>query len=309
MLAAALHGWSMAHAQLPNDGRFLLHWGRIALRGGIVLVVVIVLLFGALIGVIFVPTHFPATAPVTRPNPRVKHYYLALGDSLAFGFQPNFNWDQGYAAQWWAELQRHGSKSLMDYGCNGETSDQFVSGTCPFGVVRHNYYSGSQLDAALAFIKGHAGQVSPVSLDIGADDMIPLVNGNTCAVDGARWAPTLANVDHNLTAIILPKLKAALTNNEGVMTGDLVMMNYYDPYANACPKQDHYIIQLNQHLAHDAAQLGVPIVNVYAAFGGMAQPNPTICRYTWMCTPLQSIHPNTTGYSVITHLFEQKMGY
>ena len=69
------------------------------------------------------------------------------------------------------------------------------------------------------------------------------------------------------------------------------------------------MIQFNQHLANDAAQFGVPIVNVYQAFGGNVAPNPKICDYTWMCTVLHSIHPNTTGYGIIAHAFESVTGY
>ena len=208
------------------------------LRVGLAIVVIVGLLFAALIGVIFVPTHFPATAPVTSANPRVKHFYLALGDSLAFGFQPNFNWDQGYAMQWWTELQRHGSKSLMDYGCNGETSYEFIHGGCPFAKVRHNYFTKPQLQAALDFINSHKRQVSPVSLDVGADDMIPDVHTgsspNTCKVDGAKWDSDLAKLDSRLTNTILPQLLQALTVN-GARSGDLVMMNYYDPFTTPSP--------------------------------------------------------------------------
>lgn len=314
--AARSHRSSNARARgaaAGLDGTSLLfQWRKVLVRSCLAVVLIVGLLFAALIGIILVPTHFPATAPVTSASPRVKHFYLALGDSLAFGFQPNFNWDQGYAMQWWSELQRHGSKSFVDYGCNGETSYEFIHGGCPYAKVRHNYFTKPQLQAAVDFIHDHKGQVSPVSLDIGADDMIPVVhtgNGpNTCRVDDSAWNDALAKLDTRLTQTILPQLLQALTVN-GARTGDLVMMNYYDPFANVCPKAHSYVIEFNQHLAKDAAQFGVPLVNVYQAFGGNVVPNPKICDYTWMCTVLRSIHPNTTGYGVIAHAFEQKMGY
>jgi hypothetical protein len=37
----------------------------------------------------------------------------------------------------------------------------------------HNFYTGLQLKAAVSYITGHAGTVSPVSLDIGANDLLP----------------------------------------------------------------------------------------------------------------------------------------
>lgn len=270
---------------------------------------IVLLLFAALIGIIFIPTHWPATVPVTSPNPHVKHYYLALGDSLAFGFQPDFNWDQGYAEQWWPELQRHGSRAFLDYGCNGATTQDFIHGTCPFARVRHSYFTGSQLGAAVAFLKAHPGQVSPVTLDIGADDMLPKINASDCTVSHT-WDNALATVNRDLTQTILPQLTQAMTNAQGQRTGDLWMLNYYNPYENTCPRDAGYIKQVNQDLARDAAQFGIQVVNIYQAFGGDAHPNPKLCPLTWRCGLLQqSVHPNTTGYSIITHALERTAGY
>lgn len=237
-----------------------------------------------------------------------KYYYLALGDSLAFGYQPNLNWSHGYAQQWYSNLQQHGAKSFTNYGCNGETSATFVNGGCPYSYFLHNYYSGSQLNAAVKFIKGHAGQVSPVSLDMGANDLLPDINASTCAVS-ASWTTDLANLDARMTGTILPQLTAALTGSNGARTGDLVMMNYYDPYQNQCPNTVSDVEQINQHLASDAAQFGVPVSDVFTAFGGAAVPDPNTCNYTWMCSSYKDIHATTTGYGVIAGAFEAGTGY
>lgn len=251
----------------------------------------------------FLPTHSQAA---TFVGP--KAYYLGLGDSLAFGYQPNLSWSHGYVQQWYTNLQAHGSKSLTNYGCNGETSSTFINGGCPYWYLRHNQYSGSQLSAAVKFIKGHAGQVSPVSLDIGANDLLPDINGSTCTIS-STWSTDLANVDTRLTGTILPQLVAALTNTSGVRTGDLVMMNYYDPYQNQCPNTVPYVQQINQHLAADAAQFNVPLADVYTAFGGATVPDPNTCTYTWMCSSYHDIHATNTGYGVIAGAYEALTGY
>ncbi len=282
---------------------------RIVVRAAVAILVILILLFATLLGVIFVPTHFPATAPVDKPVGAVKHYYLALGDSLAFGFQPNLNWDQGYAMQWWSELQRHGSKSFLDYGCSGETSAQFIHGGCPTARLRHNYFTGSQLHAAVDFIKGHRGQVGPVSLDEGADDVLPYINTQSCQVDVPRFKAALAKLEQRLTTGILPQLMHALAGRNGKPSGQLVMMNYYDPFAKKCADAHRYIRLLNARLAHAAAQFHIPLVDVYAAYTQHVHADATICKYTWMCSIFHSIHPNTTGYAVITHAFEQRTGY
>jgi len=252
----------------------------------------------------FIPSHVHASYAFVG----AKYYYLSLGDSLAFGYQPNLDWSHGYPAQWYSNLQTHGSKSFTNYGCNGETSATFVNGGCPYAYALHNYYFGSQLNAALSFLKSHAGQVSPVSLDIGANDLLPDINSSTCVVS-STWDTDLSNLDARLTGTILPKLVNALTNSSGQRTGDLVMMNYYDPFQNQCPNDLPYIQSLNQHLAADAAQFNVPISDVMTAFGGTTTPNANICTYTWMCSSSKDIHATTTGYGVIAGAFESLTGY
>ncbi len=275
-----------------------------ALKGLVVFVVVVGLMFAALAGITFVPTHWPATYPATDPDPRVKPYYLALGDSLAFGFQPNFNWDQGYPMIWWTELQRHGSTSFTDYACNGQTTTGFIHGGCPYSWFRHNYYSKPQLDAAIEFIHKHRGQVSPVSLDIGADDFVHDFDAAACRADEKKMRRDLAMYDRQMTRIILPRLTKALDDEHGRRTGELVMMNYYDPWVNRCPKLHRYVALINRHIERDAARFDVPVVDVASAFEGK-----DICRYTWMCSGVHSVHPNTDGYGLIAHAFERTTGY
>ncbi|HLQ29648.1 MAG TPA: hypothetical protein VK140_10500, partial [Ktedonobacteraceae bacterium] len=117
----------------------------------------------------------------------------------------------------------------------------------------------------------------------------------------------LATLDYNLSRIILPKLHAALTVN-GQLTGDLVVMNYYDPYQNICPNSVPFTQLVNQHLANDVNGYGT-MVDVFSAFGGATTPNPNICKYTWMCSIFTDIHATDRGYSVIASTFEQGTGY
>ena len=238
-----------------------------------------------------------------------KAYYLAIGDSLAYGFQPNLNDDAGYADDFYFNLKSEGVSHYANLGCPGETTKTLIYGGCSGSILRKYPYVGAQLQAAINFLHQHAGQVSPVTLDIGANDLIPDLNTSNCAIN-KTWASDLATVDTNLTQIILPQLLAALTVN-GKVTGDLLLMNYYDPYQNLCPDTVPYIQLLNQHLAADAAGYAT-IVDVFDPFGGAATPNPNICKYTWMCSnPITTlaIHATNLGYKVIAGAFEQTTGY
>jgi lysophospholipase L1-like esterase len=235
-----------------------------------------------------------------------KTYYLALGDSLAFGYQPNLDWNHGYVDDFFSDLQSHGTTSVANMSCPGETSSTFISGGCPGQVVHKYLYLGPQLAAAISFLRSHAGMVSPVTLDIGVNDVVQDVTTSTCTVNVGQFNGDLRTLDVNLTSTILPQLKAALTV-KGRVTGDLLMMNYYDAYQNVCPGTLSYLRKINQHLAADVEGFGV-MVDVFGAFGGAKVPNKNICAYTWMCSIFTDVHPMRAGYNVITGAFEKAYG-
>jgi lysophospholipase L1-like esterase len=224
-----------------------------------------------------------------------KEHYLALGDSLAFGVQPNGDFTHGYVNDLFQIFQTEGTTDVQDLGCPGETSTTFITG----GLCA--YPLSSQLATAVAFLQANAGKVSPVTLDIGANDVLKDVDPFTCTVNTSTFNTDLATLDSNLTGTILPELHNALLV-KGHLKGDLVMMNYYDPFQNICPNSVPFIQTFNQHLATDVSGFGT-IVDVYSAFGGSGVPNPTICAFTWACTPAPDIHPNNVGYSVIANTF------
>jgi lysophospholipase L1-like esterase len=260
---------------------------------------------------LFTPSAFAATrstAQATSVGP--KTFYMALGDSLAFGFQPNLDFTHGYADYFYQNLKSHGTKYAINLGCNGETSTSMINGTCPLPALRKYPYTGAQLSAAVTYLHLYAGHISPVTLDIGANDIDQDTNSSTCVINTAQFNSDLATLDYNLTHVILPQLVAAMTI-DGRMTGDLLMMNYYDPLQNKCPNTVPYVQTLNAHIQADA-QGYAQIVDVFDAFGGASVPNPNICTYTWICsnyTYLLGIHATDTGYGVIANTFEQTASY
>src|SRR2546429_3715396 len=103
-------------------------------------------------------------APASAADGRTE--YLALGDSLAFGFQPSGVFDKGYVQQLYGSLHaQQPSLKLTNLGCPGQTSRSLVAGgKCPYpGGV-------SQLEAALTFLRAHRHQVRLVTIDIGGHD-------------------------------------------------------------------------------------------------------------------------------------------
>ena len=162
----------------------------------------------------------PQHALAIAPEPA---YYLALGDSLSRGVQPNAAGtsvvtSSGYPDQVYAALRRsHPGLELVKLGCPGETTSTMISG----GICR--YPGGSQLKAAETFLHAHRGGVLLVTIDIGANDpeacggQPNLAQLASCAVKDIPAAVThLTTIMARLTAAAGPGVR-------------IVGMNYYLP--------------------------------------------------------------------------------
>ena len=113
-------------------------------------------------------------------------YYLSLGDSMAYGFQPNkakpgarpSDFDTGYIDVFAARLRKLSPNiQVVNYGCPGESSITFTRGGCDGlaeGFKLHDAFRGSQLKAALSFLRAHPGEVSPVTVTLWGGDLAPL---------------------------------------------------------------------------------------------------------------------------------------
>jgi lysophospholipase L1-like esterase len=281
-------------------------------------------------------------------NPNRKqgpHYYVAAGDSLSFGYQPNGDFIHGFADDLAAKLRQaelpnsQGQKAvainLANYACAGETTTTMINGNCPFRNFLKEVYFGPQIDAVIPFLTAHKGNVSPVTFELGANDVFSDFDSSTCSVLPSGDAD-LKTMDDNLTRIddanpgdpmnpkngilqrlvdalrVVPPSSGPLPLGPPLVAGDLVMLNYYNPFAQACPNSIDFIHTLNKHLAKDAATFRIPVVDVYTWFdqfnkgAGMAA---NVCTLTWICNARPDIHPTTTGYQVISQAVEQVLGY
>jgi lysophospholipase L1-like esterase len=237
------------------------------------------------------------------------HYFLALGDSITFGYQPDLNFTAGYVDDVFADLQKAGVTDVVNYGCAGETTTSMIQGNCLGHLIHHNGYTGPQLTAAVKFLHAHPSRVSPITLEIGANDLLPDWNDATC-MPTSSVNSDLATMDHNLTHTILPSLVNTLEAPSGSRPGDLVMLNYYDPFIKHCPGSTGFVHMFNDHLAADAAVYRIPIVDVYTAFGGDMLMAANICQYTWYCDPqFHDFHPTTLGYRKIADAVENALAY
>jgi lysophospholipase L1-like esterase len=152
-------------------------------------------------------------------------YYVSLGTSLAVGMQPdatgrNQRTNEGYADQLARLLQLTRPRlQLVKLGCPGETSATLIAG----GLCSYAAPAVSQLEAAVTFLETHRGAVTLVTLDIGANDVLPCADVRTGSVN----QPCIAIAFTHLTRT-LPYILATLREAAGPGV-PIVALNYYNP--------------------------------------------------------------------------------
>lgn len=264
----------------------------------------------------------PAAASSEHFNPP-KGSYLALGDSLAFGFQlgkflqekatgtydpATFN--TGYVDDFAANLATVSpGVQTVNLSCPGESTVTF-SGSCVYHVVAgnalHVSYSGSQEAFALAFLEAHRGQVSPVTITLGANDFNPLLQscgGPTNIACVAAGVPAVLNqVEANMDQI-LGSIRAAAPDTE------IIVMQYYNPFAVLSTDTSAFVLALNGVLAQAATSHGARLADAFAPFNLAPNEPATLCALTLFCTPLNDVHASDAGYGVIAQQFWAASGY
>ena len=236
-------------------------------------------------------------------------WYLALGDSLAAGYQPGVGDDRtgGYVGGVLDALQDTAPKAkLRNISCSGATTTSLM------GTDRCAYKAGSQLAEGIEFLKAHKSKVDLVTIDIGANDVTPCARPT---VDFACALKAVATVEANLTKT-LGQLRAATGPDT-----QIVVLNYYNPFLalwltgdtgqTAAGASSLLQAELNAAVARAAATVGADVADVATAFrstdttpvatayGEMIPTNvATICAWTWMCTRMD-IHANDAGYAVL----------
>lgn len=256
----------------------------------------------------------PAIGPTHAFPGHHQQSYLALGDSLAFGYSqakfnslyPNENpaaYDTGYVDDFGKVLKLFNpTLQIVNDGCPGETTESFINGPCAYQLAfpLHHPYSGgpasSQLSDALAYLGAHPGAVSPITLDIGANDALAVIK-TQCNLEPAciaAAAPGLfAHIATNLGRI-LAQLRGAAPQAQ------IIVLGLYNPFGASIAGADQLTAQLNSTMAAVAAIAGARFADPLPLFnppGALEQP--TICLLTNMCTPLVDIHPTDLGYAVL----------
>jgi lysophospholipase L1-like esterase len=250
--------------------------------------------------------------------------YLALGDSVTFGFEeqqvvpaPNY----ADAASFIAYPEMLGKElhlTVANAACSGETSSSLIDATAqsngcessPGGgpgyrtnFPLHVSYSGSQLAYAVGYLKKHKN-VRLVSLMIGANDFFVCqeTTADHCS-SLTEQSGVIGTVEKNVATILTAIRKQAKYN------GQIVILNYYAlNYADQAAAQQSAL--LNQSVDGAARPFHVEIADGFgeleaaaAHSGGSSCTAGLLTQLTGASTPC-GIHPSYAGQALLAQAVE-----
>jgi lysophospholipase L1-like esterase len=247
-----------------------------------------------------------------------KSYYLALGDSIAYGIQPGkvdhglppSRFRTGYVDVFAARLRGLAPKiRVVNYSCPGESTVTFVRGGCPWlaeGRKLHDLFRSSQQQAALAFLAAHPGEVSPITITLFGNDVAPVAEA--CKGDFAciqRRAPrALAQFSSRLSGIVR-RLRAAAPNAEIIVTGT------WNFNANDLKRTDPLFRSINASIARAAASAKARFADIFPMFNpqsNVRRERARVCAFTYICSR-DDPHPTDAGYRAIAGAVWTASGY
>ncbi|MRH87884.1 hypothetical protein GFY24_10555 [Nocardia sp. SYP-A9097] len=255
---------------------------------------------------------------------RSTQYYLALGDSLAAGFQTlpgSHNYDhylvgRGYAQDIARTLgteaqSRDQGFEFTNLGCPGESTRTMLEGGCGF----EHPYTDPQLVEAEAFLRAHHDDNVIVTLDIGANDVDRCALGGrfdvACVLTGIKaMGPNLNIILDRLQTVAGPHTR-------------IVGMNLYNPFLAKYLEPGGQVLaaitmpltgMVNSSIGDAFARHAIPLADVSAVFAtnaltpmvpyGDQQVPLNVSRVMeWTNMSRNDIHANDTGYQVIADTF------
>lgn len=240
-----------------------------------------------------------------------RRLYLALGDSVVFGFIDHAGNEYGNPQNFVAFPDYVGQILEMpdfDAACPGETTGSFLSAAAPDDGCRlfrllaplHLDYSSTQSKFARSFLANHPN-TRLVTIMLGANDIFLLQKAcggdPVCIANGLP--AVLATVSANL-AEILKQIRS--TGYKGI----IVVANYYSvDYSDIVGTQ--VTQELNQALTATAQTAGAAVADVFTAFQIVAS-NPlaagSTCKAGLLNASVQDqfscdVHPSQSGHKLI----------
>ena len=242
--------------------------------------------------------------------------YLALGDSVPFGFITHAGFEYLNADNFigFPKYIRQDLRfATTNAACPGETTSSFLSSSgadngCRFyrsHAPLHVRYTSTQLHFALAFLAGHP-QTRLVSILLGGDDLLLLEQA--CKRDPSCIAKGLPL----LLATVSANMRTILSDIRGTgYKGVIVVVNYYSTnYADAA--ETELIKLLNEALAGAAATQGAVMADVFSSFQAAASTafaGGNTCRTGLLNALPQNqfacdVHPSQSGQGLVARTVE-----
>ncbi|MGN6609062.1 MAG: SGNH/GDSL hydrolase family protein [Jatrophihabitans sp.] len=266
-----------------------------------------------------------APASAAPPGGHVKKVhrssdYLALGDSVAFGYREANNPptpDYTNAANFTGYPELVGRAlhlRVANASCPGETSGSlnsattlsYACGLTPTGLngykehyPLHVSYAGTQLQYALDYLRHHR-DTRLVTLMIGANDgfLCQATTADQCASEiGGVLAKVAANVTTTLEAI----------RQQAHYRGQIVIVDYYSlDYRSAAANASSQ--GLNQAMNTAAKPFGVTVADAYTLFQQAAAQNGGDTCAAGLLTVLTGggcgVHPSVAGQALLAQAVE-----
>ena len=231
--------------------------------------------------------------------------YLALGDSVAFGFDPRVDLTRDEVRGYPEVLAEQRGLSVTNLACPGEASGGFVDPRGADNKCRENRlkyplhveYAGTQLAAAVEFLAA-TPNTKLVTIGLGANDIFLLEQkcGRVLSCVLGGLITTLHDYEKNLDFIFSQLRK--------VYDGPLVALTIYNPYPGDSTAQ-YAIEKVNEALAHKIESRGGIVADGMAAFAGdPCKAGLLIGMPDGSC----DVHPSEQGAAKLADAVETALG-
>jgi lysophospholipase L1-like esterase len=250
-------------------------------------------------------------APVFAAN-QTNYQYLALGDSVPFGFDPTILGAPPSSYTGYPEILSRleflvNSTKQVNASCPGQTSGSFLVGGPDIGCEAfkaafglHTNYTGTQVSFAVSQLSSNK-HVNLVTLSIGGDDLS--IVEQQCSVDPSTFAACVATVLPGALQTYgtnLAQILAAIRIQAGYR-GSLVLVKYYP--VNTDPLFTSAIAALNQAMVAVGTQFGAKFADGFTAFqlaSALFQGDPCKAGLLVRLTPTTcDVHPSHTGQQLL----------
>jgi lysophospholipase L1-like esterase len=271
----------------------------------------------AAIGIVAATATAPALAAGSSPHGAGAPGYLALGDSVPFGFynaDPSVYLRQATLVGYPELLAAETHLRLSNASCPGETSSSFIDATTdvykcegPAGY-RTNYplhvaYPGSQLDYAVHYLRT-TRNVRLVTLQIGANDVFRCqsLTADQCTSPAEQQA-VLTTVHRNVATIV------QALRQQGHYSGRIVVVDYYSlDYADQPSTQA--TAALDQAIDQAALAGRARVASGFLAYAPIAwAKGGGDSRAAGLVRPAPDVHPTPFGHEVLEDAVQAVYGH